>query len=159
MSDKLNENDLETNDPENSVPVKTTKTGKQVKVKQTKKRKIHAIQTIEQATANQADVIVEQLHNLKAILNELENHADKLTTPEKIIGSYNIGVCIGIISISSNLIGLETHDTISTSIQGFLDRMKEDDFTGSDCEFTPGISPECESCKSKTLCLLLIERE
>lgn len=128
-------------------------------VKQPKKPKLHAIQTTDDATQSQADIIVEQLKNLKGLLGELEKHPDKLTAPEKIVGAYNIGVCIGIISISSQLIGLETQDTITTSISGFLDRLKEDDYDGSDCQHTPGISPECEKCRSKTLCLLLIERE
>jgi hypothetical protein len=124
-----------------------------------KKPKLHAIQTVDQATVNQADIIVEQLKNLKGILGELEKHPDKLTTPEKIVGAYNIGVCNGILTLASTLIGLETQDNIGVAISGFLDRLKEDDFSGSDCEYIPGISKECETCKGKTLCLLLIERE
>ena len=140
-------------------PDKPNETKPVKKAKQTKKRKIHAIQTGEEAIQNQADVIVEQLHNLKSILNELENHADKLTTPEKIVGAYQIGVCQGILTLASTMIGLETSDNIGIAISGFLDRMKEDDFNGSDCNYTPGISKECKTCKGRTLCLLLIERE
>lgn len=135
-------------DKDTSVPVKKPRKPRTPKVSK-------IIKSNPKLKADATENIVDQLHDLKQIMINLEDHADKLTTEEKIIGSYNIGLCLGIISIASNLIGLETQDSVIKNIHGFLDRIKNDDYTGSDCQYDPIKDIECEQCKSKELCLLL----